>query len=432
MEEISLRECIQVLINQKRMIAIIAIVSILFSAVFSFFIIPPVYEGKVILMASGINNKQQIVSDAKGVEGLLNTLSQSQFSQMSIETYKEQINNPQILEQTIEELKLGEKDITRRGLKSMITLETIKDTNLISITIKYSDKKLAADIANTIARKFTDFVSEKAKEQASKSSVYIKQQMDIEKENLDQVLLEYRTYLSQPRGLNELQKELDSKLELITKYKSDLMNSNIEEEKLRASLTTAEVQLKNTPQKITLNRSLLDEPYMSQALENGTGKNGKDLFGVRVEAEEVNDAYIELKNIASNLNVELAKTIAQKNNLQKEIITLQKELEVLQGDLAVRQHEDITIQEKVKFAQDTYNAFLEKYEETRIARSSAIGDSTIIVVSPAVEPMQPVAPNKKLNIAIAAVLGLMVGVFVAFFIEYWKNSGVEVKNGQAI
>ena len=36
--------------------------------------------------------------------------------------------------------------------------------------------------------------------------------------------------------------------------------------------------------------------------------------------------------------------------------------------------------------------------------------------------MNPVAPNKKMNIAIAAVLGLMLGVFIAFFIEYWKSS----------
>ncbi len=422
MEEISLRECIQVLINQRRLIAIITIIAILSSAVLSFFIMSPVYEGKVILMASSMNSKQAVASQAEGVEAFLNTLSQSGFSQVSIETYKEQISNPQILQQTIDELKLDERSITRRNLKDMIILGTIKDTNLITITVKYRDKKLAADIANTIARKFTDFVSEKAKEQATKSSTYIKQQMDIEKENLDQVLLEYRTYLSQPRGLNELQKELDSKLELITQYKSDLTNSNIEEQKIRASLAAAEKQLKDTPQKITVNRSLLDEPYISQVLEDNAGKNGKDLFGVKVEAEEINDAYIELKSIVSNLNVELAKVVAEKNNLKTEISVLQKELETLQSDLAARQHEDMIMQEKVKFAQDTYNAFLEKYEETRIAKSSAIGESTIIMVSPAVEPLQPVAPNKKLNVAIAGVLGLMLGTFIAFFREYWKAS----------
>lgn len=429
MEEISLRDCIQVLINQKKIIAVITIIAVLISSVLSFFVLPPVYEGKVILMASGIN-KQQTVSEAKGVEAFLDTLSQYQYSQVSVETYKEQINNPQILEQTIADLNLGARNITRRELKEMITLSTIKDTNLITITIEYSDKKLAADIANTIARKFTDFVSAKAKEQASKSSVYIKQQMDVEKENLDHVLLEYKTYLSQPRGLNELQKELDSKLELITQYKTELMNSNIEEQKIRASLSTAEQQLRNTPQKITVKRSLMDEPYFSQAASDSTGKGLKENFGMTVEAEVLNDSYTNVKTTTDGLKVELAKIVAQKNNLQKEINVLQKELETLQADLAERQHEDMIIQEKVKFSQETYNAFLEKYEETRIASSSAIGDSTIIMVSPAVEPLKPIAPNKKLNIAIAGVLGIMLGVFIAFFREYWKSTSIKVDNSQ--
>jgi uncharacterized protein involved in exopolysaccharide biosynthesis len=39
----------------------------------------------------------------------------------------------------------------------------------------------------------------------------------------------------------------------------------------------------------------------------------------------------------------------------------------------------------------------------------------------AVEPKVPVAPKKKLNIAVAEVLGLMVGVFGAFFIEFLEG-----------
>jgi len=36
-------------------------------------------------------------------------------------------------------------------------------------------------------------------------------------------------------------------------------------------------------------------------------------------------------------------------------------------------------------------------------------------------PTAPIKPNKKLNILIAGVLGLFVGVFVAFFMEFWQK-----------
>jgi len=424
MGEITLRGLIEVLIINKKIIALITIASILISTLVSFLILEPVYEAKTILMAASLNGKQQTTQQSgEVVESLLNSMSQ--YPQMTIETYKEQINNPHILQQVIDELKLNEKGITRINLRNMLSLSTIKDTNLITITIKYTDKKLAKDIANTIARKFTDFVSDKAKEQATKSSVYIKQQMDIEKQNLDQVLLDYKTYLSQPRGLSELKKELDSKLDLITKYKSDLLNSDIEEQKARASLAAAERQLKITPQKFTITRSLLDEPYMAQTIENKGEKSSGELFSVRVEAEELNTSYTVLKDMINSLNIQLANILAEKNSLRAEILELQKELESLQADLGDKQHEDIIIQEKVKFAQETYNSFLKTYEETRIAKSSAIGDASIIIISPAVEPIQPFAPDKKMNILLGSVLGILLGIFVAFFKEYWKVSEVK-------
>ncbi len=36
-------------------------------------------------------------------------------------------------------------------------------------------------------------------------------------------------------------------------------------------------------------------------------------------------------------------------------------------------------------------------------------------------PITPIKPNKKFNILIAGVLGLFVGVFVAFFLEFWQK-----------
>ncbi|MDD3656689.1 MAG: Wzz/FepE/Etk N-terminal domain-containing protein [Atribacterota bacterium] len=38
-------------------------------------------------------------------------------------------------------------------------------------------------------------------------------------------------------------------------------------------------------------------------------------------------------------------------------------------------------------------------------------------------PQSPIKPNKKLNLAIAGVLGLFLGVFIAFFTEFWQSNG---------
>lgn len=43
------------------------------------------------------------------------------------------------------------------------------------------------------------------------------------------------------------------------------------------------------------------------------------------------------------------------------------------------------------------------------------------IIDLAIEPIAPIKPNKKLNILIAGVLGLFVGIFVAFFLEFWEK-----------
>jgi len=43
------------------------------------------------------------------------------------------------------------------------------------------------------------------------------------------------------------------------------------------------------------------------------------------------------------------------------------------------------------------------------------------IISYAQLPIEPIKPNKKLNILIAGVLGLFVGIFVAFFLEFWQK-----------
>ena len=174
-EEISLRELIEVILKGKKLILAITTIFVLMSAIVSFFIMEPVYEAETVLMASQIVDKIRSSEKQEGIEGILDTISD--YPQMTIETYKQQIKSSVILEETIKELDLEEKGISRVGLENMITLETIKDTNLITVKVENTDKVLATQIANTLSKKFINFISEKITEQAGKSSNFIEQQL---------------------------------------------------------------------------------------------------------------------------------------------------------------------------------------------------------------------------------------------------------------
>lgn len=423
--EVSLREIIEVLLKGWRLIAIITAVCLFLSGILSFFILDPTYEAKTILMASdtaaSLTNLQNNKEDIAGVLDLLAT-----YPIMTLQTYKEQIKNPQLLQQVIDELKLEKYEIDSYDLIEMINLKTIPDTNLIAVSVTHKDPKLAADIANTLTNKYIAFITDISRQQASKTSQFLTVQMEVEKKKLDEATLEQKEFLSQPRGADELRQEFDSKLDMLTTFKTDLVEKEVELNKVKAGLTMSEQELKSTPQLIVTKKSVGQDPLLNQIIAETNGTSIKDAAQITMKSEEVNEGYIELRTKVSEYKIEVSELSAEMNMIRTKIDTTQKELEGIQSDLADKEHNQEAIKRNVDLSQGTYDAFLNKYEETRITESTEVGDSTINVISHAVIPDRPIGPRKMLNLAVAGVIGIMIGVVIAYFKEYWRTSGTQV------
>lgn len=91
---------------------------------------------------------------------------------------------------------------------------------------------------------------------------------------------------------------------------------------------------------------------------------------------------------------------------------------------------DVAVQDtNPQVARDVANKLVEDFiiEVKRIqqqeqATPNARSADSLVVVSPAVTPSRPVSPNIPLNILLATVAGLLVGLGVAFLLEYLDQS----------
>jgi succinoglycan biosynthesis transport protein ExoP len=69
---------------------------------------------------------------------------------------------------------------------------------------------------------------------------------------------------------------------------------------------------------------------------------------------------------------------------------------------------------------ELYKGLLLRMKEAGV--SAGITASNIQIVDPAELPTHPYKPNKRLNLLLAAVVGLFLGVGLAFFFEYLDNT----------
>lgn len=393
MEEISLRELIEILIKRKKMIAIITAASVLISTIFSFFILKPTYEAKMVMMTSNLGNQLNTNGDLDKVDSLLNAMSQ--YPDMSLETYRQQIKAPEVLRKTITDLGL-ENEYRPSTLADRITLETIKETQLITIKMTHTDSEKAAKIVNTVGQNFISFVTEKAQERFAKNSEYVKTQMETEKVKYEEALLELKEILSQPRGAKELGLELDSSFEQITEFKAALNELEVKRDGLIKAIEESEKSSNNKG-------SMIVKPNLG------------DNFNISFD-----DSNKVMK-------IDLAETEGRISSIKNQIEDLQEHIEKLQVEYQDKQYEEKVVKQKVDIAQKTYESFSGKYEELKVSETAKLGELSINIISSAYPTTRPVGPRKALNLAISLVLGLMMGVFAAFFIEYWQSTNEEAK-----
>ena len=138
-EVIDLREYFSIIKKKWYIMAILCIICVAISSVYSFFIAKPVFQAETTL----------IVKTEK-TEGT-NTVSSDQIktTQQLAVTYGEIIKSRKVLEDVIKNLD------SYGSLSSKISVSTVTDTQIIKVSVQDTDKTNAAKIANEIPTVFT-------------------------------------------------------------------------------------------------------------------------------------------------------------------------------------------------------------------------------------------------------------------------------------
>jgi capsular polysaccharide biosynthesis protein len=328
MDEISLRELIEILYKHKRMITAIVVISLLISFLYCFLIAEPIYQAKAEI-------------DITEIRTGANEFDKANDPKNNTDNYIKWIQDPKFIDAVSKKLESKNINIDNDILRRVMFATKGKDGVSISLIAKYKEKKYVSQIANTIAEVLDKQASVYLAEQLQQQIAIIEERIKLVLADSEQALEKYKTHLSNPDSLEKLQSELDVNKSVLAQLKTNLISGNI-----------------------------------------GSGKD--------------------------------------KKQLEHDITTLEEKLNMLHEKLADANYMDRTLKREIDSLLTIYESHGIEYDSLKLAEEYYKNRSNIKIVSYAVEPMDSVGPRKMMIIAIAAVMGLMIGAFIAFFIEYWK------------
>ena len=149
MEEIDLREFIMLFWNRKVSIILITIIFMLIGIIYSVGFVTPKYTSSTTLL----------LATSESANSKTNTITTSDITLNSklVSTYSELVKSKNVTRQVISNLGINE---TEDELRNSITVSSVKDTELIKISVTDKNATNAYNIANEIAKVFTQKVSE--------------------------------------------------------------------------------------------------------------------------------------------------------------------------------------------------------------------------------------------------------------------------------
>ena len=392
--------------------------------------------------------KIRIEHDQTDIPGMMGPSYSMAYDPFFIQTEFELIRSEEILGKVIAKLNLNQKwaakylgpqggmlktQETLRFLRSAVSLNTVRNTSLIEITV-FSDKsEEAAQIANEIAETYQEYRKSKRIDLTQNGIDALQKRWNEQNELIRQAQTNV-DYLRETLQIPESVVNADVPTALMS---SDTLR-RIEDLRIqsRAELGREEVLLEKlskygpadlvhalpTAMPDSHLTSLLEQRTMVEqklvAAEKQLGTNNVELLALNAQRDALDSEIGEqAKGILLGLQVKVDSARAAVTDLEQEVdrATSNDIAKASQG----RPYFDAKhkLDELMGFGKVLMMKIASEKTDLQIPK-------TLMVEIPehAVPGLKPVRPNKPLNIALGVIIGLVVGVGLAFFIEYLDTS----------
>lgn len=396
----------------------------------------PSFYPKINRIFLGVNtneNKFKLTkteNEIKLTDKLNNDVLTSNFQYSELSTNKWIIdldwNNESLSEIHFETIKYN--DLLKDLNNNIFTDKKIK-TSIFELYVKSEYPNLTTQIANTLAEEYLQNRITLNQENIRYSFNFIDERLEDVAKNLEVAEKDLSDFKSKEKII-QIDEQSKSLVSFLSNLESEKLNTALEFGIFKNKVKDIKEQLKYedfidqtflTPEQY----SSFESPFkdLLRQLTN-TELQKLELLQRRTEFHPdvvlLDDKIKQIKNELTNYNNNtLISFNIISNSLENKLNNIDNLINKYTGrleKLPAQESKLASLMRKKEAFEKMYTLLLEKREEMRVADLSKLQD--IVILDKAIEPIKPIAPNKFLNLAVGSLLGLFLGLFAAFIINY--------------
>ncbi len=450
------------ILNKRKKLIITLFVLVFTSIIAASFVLPPVYRSTAKLMVNyqGEDEKSYML-------GMVSSGNRAQYDRIGSELAIVKMHS--ILEPVVKELEMDkpeEKDFSLLStlglgneaiadenpemlhnqavvqLSKDLNVEREKDTNVLVLTYDADDPQYAANVVKQVVSEYIDQRPLLDRDDRD-YEFYNKQITDIEERiaQLEQQGMQYRSYerLLQPDEQTKIlvtsAADFDKEL---TKTRSERISKEARLEVIREQLASGTQaitfpnmessekvgrmdylnELKKTKLELELEKSAMAKKYTDKHPEMVRVTQAIESTNIKIQAE-INEFIRAEETSVRALRATEQALAGKMNQVVNSVVDLSRQ-EYELGKLTIG----------IEDLREVHSMLIRKREEARIAASKQEYNVKVRVLEPAMTAPHPVKPNKALFAGLAVVLGIMISLGGAFFIEMFDHSVNTVEDAQ--
>lgn len=322
----------------------------------------------------------------------------------------------------VEDPSAAYAEFVMAGLK----VEPVPETRLVSLSFTAAHPRLAADVANTLAQEFIAYSIESRYEATQQTTDFLNEQIARVREDLAAKQRELTKYNEQKNIVplndqeNSIVNQYGDQLKAYTDAQLERVNAESNYRQLSSLKVDSLPQLIGNPalQSLKTKYSELQRDWAEKG--KTLGPNNPEMVSLRSQLETTKGQLEgEIRKAADAANIAWQSALAKER-------TMDGLLAGKRGEVSRMNNASIfseSLDREIKSNQELLKRLQDQQATTDVsARLNGLKTSNIKIVDPAVVPSAPFSPNVKRGFLVALLLGLLLGIGLAFAADFLDNS----------